>query len=459
MNNNKIIHLSRKSRLLVYIYIIFMTITFFFEQGVIPSSMNEIKQNYSLNDVEYGLVNSSHNIGKIIGSLFFAFLFNCIKRKLLISINISATIISLFIMTYIKDKNVLYICRYISGYAHVFYIVYHPIWCDQYGIKQYKTYLLTLIQFSFKLGFFISQIIANIIGWKNAFLLEGVLGIIYLIIFIFIPDIYFSDKVFSTESEADKDKLTIFKDISISDSNTKKQSSTISSKICSNVKLLLNVTYMMFVLGRAFIYFTLTALSSWQHNYAEEVFEIHSKAERIKYFSMIFSVPSFIGMLLGGIVGNKVSQYGYVVLSFAVLMMNTLSCIGCLCIAFTQSFYAFCVSEFVFILFQTATMPNLTRIIISTVDNVNKPSANSIASFFSNTLGHSPAPYFYGVIKHHYPNLKRLPMQLSCGISLVSEIFFVLGFVCKVITSRFENKDNQYNKLENKANDVEMKNI
>jgi len=42
--------------------------------------------------------------------------------------------------------------------------------------------------------------------------------------------------------------------------------------------------------------------------------------------------------------------------------------------------------------------PNLTGILLNTVNAIERPTASSFAIFFYNLFGYLPAPYFYGLI-------------------------------------------------------------
>ena len=50
---------------------------------------------------------------------------------------------------------ILVVLRCISGIAEVFYSIYIPVWCDQYGAKNRKTIMITIVQLGSTVGIII----------------------------------------------------------------------------------------------------------------------------------------------------------------------------------------------------------------------------------------------------------------------------------------------------------------
>lgn len=460
---SKFIVLPRSKRIIVYILILITNMSFFTILGVLPLSVKDIKTYYKLSDVEYGLLNSFIYAGKIIGALLFIFLFKVIKRKLLLLINLFLNCFGIFLMLNTTTKYILYSCFYPIGIANAFVIIYFPIWIDQYGLRKNKAKFLTFLQITIRLGVICGQLMTPILGWKKSLFLEGVIGVSAFIIFSCIDTNYFSDKLYSSLTKEEEIKNSnipsTFIDINEKDKNREKDKSTFSkimNKFLSNFLLFTNVIYIIYILARSFLFFPTTILEAWQYDYIENAFGIISKAEKIKYLSPIQVSSQAFGMLLGGIVGDFIGNYGSVKSSFICFCFFTVSCISYQVLPRVNSIKYFCIVEWVSLFFHSGIMPNLTGLIITSVDNNQKPSANSMSSLMSNTLGHMPAPYIYGLLKQKFPQYNRFPMEVCCYFAFIAEVFFGLGCVLKYKNYKREKENIP---LDDKNKDKELENL
>ena len=82
---NEII-LPRIIRMIIFFYLISLTTFESLDQGIIPTSVKNIKLDLNINDIQYGAFNSLFFLGKILGSFSFIFLLNRINRKILLII-------------------------------------------------------------------------------------------------------------------------------------------------------------------------------------------------------------------------------------------------------------------------------------------------------------------------------------------------------------------------------------
>ena len=75
---------------------------------------------------------------------------------------------------YFLNKNFYYIAtvKFLTSFCKVFINVYMPVWVDQFGIKKYKTLLLTLVYMVTSYGRIVGAWIGTVIfnnEWKKAF--------------------------------------------------------------------------------------------------------------------------------------------------------------------------------------------------------------------------------------------------------------------------------------------------
>ena len=85
--------------------------------------------------------------------------------------------------------------RFFQGFLHVFTYVYFPTWVDQFGLQKYKTVMTSFIQTTF--WFFFWIYITTFLGdCKYGFALLATSIFVFNMIFLFMPQKYFSPKIF-----------------------------------------------------------------------------------------------------------------------------------------------------------------------------------------------------------------------------------------------------------------------
>lgn len=82
--------------------------------------------------------------------------------------------------------------------------------------------------------------------------------------------------------------------------------------------------------------------------------------------------------------------------------------------------------------------PNLTGILLNTVNAVERPTASSFAIFFYNVFGYLPAPYFYGLVADWSKeldadgnNITRVPMKVLLFSSVLGGLSLLIAILLK----------------------------
>lgn len=469
--NKKLIILPRKKRFCLYSLILLTNFSFFIIFGVIPPSVKNLKIQYNLSDAEFGLFGSFLFSGKICGSLIFIFLFKILQRKILLLINIFINIFFIFLMINTTNKYFLYCAIFPMGIANVFCLIYFPIWCDQYGFRKDKGKFLTVFQLSIRVGNLFGQLMTPLLGWKKVLVIEGMILVFAFLMFIFVDEKFLSDKLFSALTNDDEANNSNLKSVFIEVDNNKKDSNknnennkrSFSNRLKNNCKLLAKKTFIVYVLARSFLLFTTSTLETWQYDFIEDIFNISSSKEIIKYLSTLQITSVGSGILLSLLVGKFIQNYGSFTSGLICLIFYSFACISYQILPFTTNFSRYCIAEWIALFFRSAIMPNLIGLIITSVDNKDKPSANSLSSLISNTLGHMPAPYVYGLLKEKFTDDERIPLRICCYFSIVAEMFFCIGAILKYkyLKKKKNKKRNEVSKNINESinNGKEMSNF
>lgn len=78
-------------------------------------------------------------------------------------------------------------------------------------------------------------------------------------------------------------------------------------------------------------------------------------------------------------------------------------------------------------------LPQITGIMLNSVTEYQRTSANSVANLSYNLLGYGPAPLFYGFVSNLIVDEKsRMPMGCLVYFSVVSASLLILGVLDKI---------------------------
>ena len=120
--------------------------------GILSSSSTEIKRELQMNDKQYGMFGTANGLGRVIGCFLFTILVNNFNRKWTF---VFFTVVKSLFLVLFKFTNIgwlLITCRGLIGLTHMPPSIYIPVWIDPFGLKNYKTMFLTILQIVIPLG-------------------------------------------------------------------------------------------------------------------------------------------------------------------------------------------------------------------------------------------------------------------------------------------------------------------
>jgi MFS family permease len=375
---------------------------------------------------EIGLFGSLVFVGNLLGSLLYFYLINIIHRKKLLLYSMIS--LSICLITFILTTNSFFLLsnRIILGIFQSYVIIYLPLWCNQYGITNKRSIMISFGQLTVPIGVFIGYLIASICisinevdGWKYAFIIQSIA--IFLMI---IPFYYAPDSVFESKYESFKDDIntetTFFKE-----SNSLLQDPDASMNEILNItylpkKKLIEILkeimtykiYMLSIFALSCLYFCVTGLQYWGSDYMNRVLGVHSPEKRLLYFSIIcFSSPT-IGVILGGYIVNYLQGYEDKRVYDLCFFLSILTFINAMISILSQKLIFFIIFTWITLLFGGAIMPTLTGIVITSLPQHLRASGNSLQLFIGTLFGYLPAPYIYGALQDLFKDGGRKSMFL-----------------------------------------------
>ena len=199
--------ISKSDRWYTFTLLIISNIFIQMDHGSIPASTWNLYKIFNSNQ-EIGLFGSLVFVGNLIGSLIYFYLINIYQRKRLLIF--AMFFIAICLITFILTTNTIYLLinRVILGIFQAYFIIYLPLWCNQYGITNQRSMMISIGQLTTPLGVFVGYLIASECitinkedGWRYSFVIQSVIIIIMIFLFYRLDDNLFESKYESYKDE------------------------------------------------------------------------------------------------------------------------------------------------------------------------------------------------------------------------------------------------------------------
>ena len=459
--NNPNILISKSDRWYVYTLLVISNIFIQMDHGSIPASTWNLYKIFNSNQ-EIGLFGSFVFIGNLVGALIYFYLINIYQRKKLL-IN-SMFLISICLITFILTTNTLFLLlnRGILGIFQAYFVIYLPLWCNQYGITNQRSIMLSIGQLTTPLGVFVGYLIASEcisinenIGWKFSFVIQSVIIFIMIFLLFRVSESLFETKYVSYKDERNITDVTFFK---LSESIIIDQDTNISDIINISYfkQIFSHKVYVLSILSISCLYYAVTGVQYWAGDYMNRILKVHSPQKRLLYFSIICFTSPTLGVICAGYSVNRLKHgynnirvYNYCfVLSIFTFVTGIIS-------AFMSKVYLFILFTWLAFFFGGAIMPILTGIIITSLPQHLRASGNSLQLFFGTLLGYLPAPYIYGALEDYFDDGGKKSYFSNMVVLFLCVI--LLGYSRKIKYEKIED-DNEY-EIINNLNEIELINL
>ena len=448
--NRNLIVLSKTKRWSIFSLFIISNIFISLDHGSIPASTINLYEILKSNQ-EIGLFGSLVFVGNLFGALFSFYLINIIHRKTLLIFSMLG--LSICLSTFVLTKNIFFLLsnRLILGTFQAYVIIYLPLWCNQYGINNSKSLMISLGQLTVPMGVFVGYLIAslfisydNIKGWKYSFIIQSIAVFLMSLIFIKVPNYFFDNKLYSNKTNINDDEESFFIKDNEEDNNSNLNCSLLDNEshgIENIIKTVKRLTKNKIFLHSAFslsvFYFCITGLQYWGSDYMNRKLNVHSPKLRLLYFSIIcFSSPT-IGVLFGGYIVNFTGGYNDKKSYTLCLFLSIFCVINAIIIPFCKCVQYFILFTWFALFYGGALMPILTGIVISSLDSNLQASGNSLMLFIGTLFGYLPAPYIYGFFLDLMKDKGKISMSFNMGYSILAVI---LLFFCTKLKFKLEKK-------------------
>ena len=427
LNSENQISLSPNGRDIVFYFFLISNILISMDHGSIPASVNELRL-LTTYDQSIGLFGSLVYFGNIIGSMVFFSIMDKYSRKTLLIISLLGNSICLFTFVIFSNIIFLFLNRVLVGTLQAYITIYMPIWCNQYGLKTRRNYMIALIQLVSPIGIFLGYFIASVGissqiygGWKFAFVVQAILIFILTICFIFCPKNFFAKDWMSFGENKEEEKIIHVK---ITTSREEKNSLDYFGKL----KVLMKYkVYIFSVISLSILIYIITGVQYWVSDYLDAVLGVQSPKDRLFLFTLACFTAPVMGVLLGPLIQDKLCQTN---MQKSLIFCSVLGFLASVCsipAPCTLNLFYFIILMWFILFFGGGIVPILTSIIINSVPKNLITSANSLTNFTTNALGYLPSPYIYGILSDIYGDLGRMGMKVTLWLAVVGEMFSLLA--------------------------------
>ena len=202
------VYLSRYVRMILFFLLLIFSVVIDLDSGIIVSSYKSFTQDMHMSDIQFGTISSIINAGEIIGLLIYMPIINKNHRKFIVVT--TSFLHGLGFFAYFINSNFYYIAflNFLISICKAFINVYIPVWIDQFGIKKYKTLLLTILYMAISIGMIVGAWIGTVLFdyiWKKAFVCCGIIFIVLSFSLFSVPQKYYSTKYMIVEQQKNSD--------------------------------------------------------------------------------------------------------------------------------------------------------------------------------------------------------------------------------------------------------------
>ena len=179
-----------RKRKLTYIIFVYVRIFMNFDTGIIPAAAVQIKEELNLPFTELAALGSLVNLGIGISCLFTGSLFKFTKPKYLLIFSLISNSIFCILFALSYNLYLLYTARIFMGFTQAFWIVYAPLWINNFSPKAYQTTWIGIFQGFSPLGIIIGYSVTCFItgfggSWRYSLVVQGISQLIPLFYFVF----------------------------------------------------------------------------------------------------------------------------------------------------------------------------------------------------------------------------------------------------------------------------------
>ena len=386
-----------RSKFLIFSLFLYVVIFSNFDTGVIPAALPQIQMKQRLSQVEQAALGSLPFFGISFGSLLVSFFMKRLTtiRTLFLALLFNILSSVWFALSY--DLVSMYIARFLMGFTQSFWVVYGPVWTNQYSPSKYHTTWLGILQGFSPIGIMLGYVLTGIIvnnwssqfSWRLGVLIQAVGEAPIMLAFLWLEN----------------------KDVDILELKQEKGESTEERPLCKKKRshfgvLVRNFVFISGVCTNCVAFFVVFGLQFWGTLYIIDVLKEDSSNAMIAYSFLTITAP-FLGVFAGGYFSDRLGGYKgkqvLTALKFCVFFSLISATIG-LMSSFVSTLKLWGPFVWLQIFFGACLIPPGSGVVVNSVGREYQTSASGFAQLVYNILGYFMSPLFSALIMDSFDN-------------------------------------------------------
>lgn len=204
-------------------------------------------------------------------------------------------------------------------------------------------------------------------------------------------------------------------------------------------KLVDNKEFWYICLSLTGLFFVVTGIQYWLPTYLKVVYQLQEDEAAVVYTTTSITGP-IGGVIVGGVITTYFGGYNTYKAHRLQQVVGVLAVACAIPIPFVD-FTQFAWLIWFLLFFGGFLLPQVTGIMLNTVEEKKRTSANSVASVCYNLIGYLPAPSFYGMVSAiaNNPN-SRVPLACLLYSTLISISLLIHGINLKLAKEKMHSK-------------------
>ena len=263
------------------------------------------------------------------------------------------------------------------------------------------------------------------------------------IIFLFIPNIYFSSNLIAVIGQEGTEEMhKIHTEVgSIFNYRPSEDEEREINVFVRDKSLLLDPFYMVLLWARCINVFLRSALQFWLVKYIISLGYTNKPLTTFVFAYMITCNPLF-GNLIGAKLSPIFGNYNKRSSLFCVLLLQLLVCIVFTPAPYFEEWWKFCIFASLFQILGMANVSPIGNIMISSLNREQKKRAAGVMAIFNVILGSVPAPPIYGLILDRWGEYNKHCAMIAYKNYLYLSIpLIIIGIIIREIRFRYKKEE------------------
>ena len=263
------------------------------------------------------------------------------------------------------------------------------------------------------------------------------------IIFLFIPNIYFSSNLIAVIGQEGTEEMhKIHTEVgSIFNYRPSEDEEREINVFVRDKSLLLDPFYMVLIWARCINVFLRSALQFWLVKYIISLGYTNKPLTTFVFAYMITCNPLF-GNLIGAKLSPIFGNYNKRSSLFCVLLLQLLVCIVFTPAPYFEEWWKFCIFASLFQILGMANVSPIGNIMISSLNREQKKRAAGVMAIFNVILGSVPAPPIYGLILDRWGEYNKHCAMIAYKNYLYLSIpLIIIGIIIREIRFRYKKEE------------------